>query len=52
MNARLRLAFAGETMFPPPAPFFGVHGSSALGLPAGEAGLRPWSVVHRSVPST
>ena len=22
MNARLRLALAGETMFPPPAPFF------------------------------
>ena len=22
MNARLRLAFAGETMFPPRAPFF------------------------------
>jgi hypothetical protein len=34
-------------MFPPRAPFFSVvHGWMWLGLPAGEAGLRPLRVAH------
>ena len=33
MNARLRLAFVGETMFPPRAPFFPAQGTSRFPAP-------------------
>ena len=40
---------AGETMFPPRAPFlFAARSVAAAGLPAGEARLRPGALVQRS----